>query len=258
MLETRTVRWEGFYNARDLGGLPTIDGRITRRGALIRSADLRFVTAAGWQTAFDAGVRTVIDLRNDDEIRPRSLPGPTLAGGSASFAPPSASPVVPPGIDALWVPLDDIEDIEFWRNLNDEQLNGTPLYYQPFLMRKPERCVAAMAAIARARPGGVIFHCGAGRDRTGLVALLVLSLAGVEPSAIADDYELSTNQVVPLFAAFGHDDPTPSIEAALTRRDTTAVAVILDILNSLDVTQHLRAGGLTDADFAALRNRLRE
>jgi Tyrosine phosphatase family len=67
----RNIAWEGFANARDLGGLPTRDGRVTRLGAYIRSGDLRFVTAVGWQTAREASVRTIIDLRNDGGGRPR-------------------------------------------------------------------------------------------------------------------------------------------------------------------------------------------
>src|SRR5258708_28802036 len=70
----RAIWWEGFYNARDLGGRPTISGAATRYGVLIRSADLRFVTAVGWQSAVDAGFRTVLDLRNDDEAEPGSIP----------------------------------------------------------------------------------------------------------------------------------------------------------------------------------------
>jgi hypothetical protein len=55
---------EGFVNARDLGGLPTRDARVTDRGALLLwSADPRFVTEAGWRAADHTGVRTVIDLR---------------------------------------------------------------------------------------------------------------------------------------------------------------------------------------------------
>lgn len=61
----RDIAWEGFYNARDLGGLPTRDGRTTRHGALIRSADPCLVTPAGWRAATAAGVRTVVDLRNE-------------------------------------------------------------------------------------------------------------------------------------------------------------------------------------------------
>jgi protein-tyrosine phosphatase len=65
----------------------------------------------------------------------------------------------------------------FWRRVWDEGLDGTPLYYRPFLEEKAERCAAAVAALADARTGGVLVHCGIGRDRAGLVALL-LDLVG--------------------------------------------------------------------------------
>jgi hypothetical protein len=75
---SREVTWEGFFNARDLGGLPTRDARMSDCGALIRSADPRFVTEAEWRTAHDAGVRTVIDLRCGESRGRRS---------SSSFTP---------------------------------------------------------------------------------------------------------------------------------------------------------------------------
>lgn len=238
MAWTRQIRWPGFHNARDLGGLPTLSGRVTRFGALIRSGDLRFVTPAGWQAAHAAGFRTIIDLRNDDEVRP----GRPL--------------VLPAGLDRIQVPLDDIQDVCFWRRLNEEGLNGTPLYYRPFLAAKPGRCTAALAAIARARPGGVIFHCVAGRDRTGLIALLLLALAGVRPTAIADDYALSAGQLGPLFAALNVPDSTTSIEAELRRRGTTARAAVLDALSGLDAAARLQAAGLLETDIVSLRSRL--
>jgi protein-tyrosine phosphatase len=238
MAWTRQIRWPGFHNARDLGGLPTLSGRVTRFGTLIRSGDLRFVTPAGWQAAHAAGFRTIIDLRNDDEVRP----GPPV--------------VLPAGLDRIEVPLDDIQDVCFWRRLNEEGLNGTPLYYRPFLAAKPGRCAAALAAIAQARPGGVIFHCTAGRDRTGLIALLLLALAGVRPAAIADDYALSAGQVRPLLAALDVPDTTTGIEAELRRRGTTARAAVLDALSGLDAASRLRAAGLRDTDITTLRSRL--
>jgi protein-tyrosine phosphatase len=95
----------------------------------------------------------------------------------------------PAGIQTRLLSLDDVEDLDLWRSLNGEGLNGTPLYYRPFLDAKPERIAAVLTAIAR-MPGGVIFHCGAGRDRTGLISLLLLVLADVMPEAIVADYEL--------------------------------------------------------------------
>ena len=250
----RAVAWEGFYNTRDLGGLPARSGRTTRRGAFFRAADLRFVSDAGWAQAREAGVRTVIDLRNPDEIRP-TAGAPTALAGSAQFA-AAAGPVTPAGLDRVEVPLDDIDDLEFWRYVNHEGLNGSPLYYRVFLERKPERCAAVMTAIARAAPGGVLFHCGSGRDRTGLVALLLLALAGVGPDAIAADYDLSTEAVRPLYAVMGTEDQGPAIAAILAERGTTTAAAVRATLDGFDVRQYLLEAGVDGRDLDDIRHRL--
>ncbi|MFI7118651.1 tyrosine-protein phosphatase [Amycolatopsis sp. NPDC049868] len=141
------MTWEGFYNTRDLGGLPTRSGQTTRHGAFFRAADLRFVTDEGWSQARQAGVRTIVDLRNADEIRPATAKSPTALAGSAQFTAATAGVTTPTGVDRIEVPLDDIEDIEFWQHINSEQLNGSPLYYRPFLERKPGRCAAVRCRI---------------------------------------------------------------------------------------------------------------
>jgi protein-tyrosine phosphatase len=250
-----TLDWDGFHNARDFGGLPTRDGRLTRPGALIRSAGLFLVTAAGWQAAYDAGLRTVVDLRNDDEIRSGAEPGLTALGGSAVLTgfQPAAEP--PAGIDRVEVPLDGVEDVEFWRYLNGAQLNGTPLYYTPFLRSKPDRCAAAVTAVARAAPGGVLFHCARGRDRTGLVALLLLSVLGVEPEVIAADYERSAEPLRVFSEALGRPDDGPQIAALMARHGATVRDAILDTLDGFDACAYLLAAGVSNADIAALRER---
>lgn len=147
----RHLDWEGCFNVRDLGGLPTSDGRTTRRGAIVRADALDALTAAGWKALLRHGVRTVVDLRNDDELRPDAAPRP-------------------PAITSVHVPLDAGEDREFWDVWASGPQFGTPLYYRPHLERLPARSVAALRAIARAGPGGVAFHCVGGRDRSGQVA----------------------------------------------------------------------------------------
>lgn len=259
MTDDREISWEGFANARDLGGLPTGSGRTIRRGALVRSADLRFVTAAGWRAAERSGVRTVVDLRNDDEVRPQPAgPGPTALGGSAQFTPVAGGPSVPPGLRRVQLPLDGVEDTEFWRHLNAERLNGTPLYFTPFLARRPDRCAAAVTAVARAGPGGVIFHCGSGRDRTGLLALLLLALLGVPAEVIAADYQLSTEPLRALYARMGRADEGPIIERILAEKGTTARAAILATLDGFDARAYLLAAGVSADDLAALRARALE
>jgi protein-tyrosine phosphatase len=253
---TRHITWEGFINARDLGGLPTQDGRVTRFGAYIRSADFRFATEAGWRMARDTGVRTVIDLRNDVEIRQDTAQRSSRSAGPAPFA--VAATAVPPPCDIRRseVALDDIEDTAFRRFLKSERLDTPPLSFRPFLDRQPERCAAVITALASAPPGGVLFHCRFGRDRTGLVTLLVLAVAGVEPEAIADDYEMSTEPLRQLFARTGKPDQGAIIEAALAERDTTVRDAILATLDGFDAGTYLLAAGASHASLAAIRRRL--
>ncbi|WP_033293309.1 tyrosine-protein phosphatase [Amycolatopsis jejuensis] len=231
----RAVRWEGFFNTRDLGGLPTRSGGRTAQAGFYRAADLRFVTDAGWRQARESGVRTIVDLRNAAEI---TTPGAT-------------------GICRIEVPLDGVEDVAFWRHIAAEQLDGSPLYYRLFLEQKADRCAAVLTALARAEPGGVLFHCGAGRDRTGLIALLLLALADVEPEAIAADYDLSAEAVRPLFAALGVEDQSPVIKVILESRGTTTRQAILDVLSGFDPEQYLLHAGMHPKDVNSLRNRLR-
>jgi protein-tyrosine phosphatase len=252
----RTVRWEGCYNARDLGGLPTVTGASTRYGRLIRSADPRFITAAGWEAVRAAGIRAVIDLRNPDEVEPGSQPTATL--GAGTFAVPAAQTTAtrPGDIETLLIPLDDIEDLDLWRRFSEEELDGTPLYYRPFLDAKPERVAAALTAIARVPDGGVVFHCASGRDRTGLISLLLLSLAGVTPEAIVADYELTLGQIAPLYAALGLDIEEFDVHAHLRSRGTTVSEIIISLVRDLDVAEYLAAAGVSAADINTLRTRL--
>ncbi|MET9000577.1 tyrosine-protein phosphatase [Amycolatopsis sp. Hca4] len=248
------MSWPGFHNTRDLGGLPATSGKTTRFGAFFRAADLRFVTEAGWAQARAAGVRTVVDLRNADEIRPAAEPR-TAQAGSAQFTADTAGPATPAGIERLEVPLDDVDDLAFWQHINGAGLNGTPLYYPVFLRRKAGRCAAVVKAMAHA-DSGVLFHCGMGRDRTGLVALLLLALAGVEPRAIAADYALSAEALGDLVAAMGADDQGPVIRAALAKHRTTAEGAVLATLEEFDVERYLLAAGVTGGELRAVRARL--
>jgi len=252
----RVVRWEGFHNARDLGGLPTVTGASTRYGRLIRSADTRFITAAGWAAAHDAGICVVIDLRNADEVEPGSVPAATLGAGTFAMPAARATTARPADIQTMLIPMDDIEDLGLWRHLNAEGLNGTPLYYRPFLDAKPERVAAVLTAIARVPGGGIIFHCGGGRDRTGLISLLLLSLAGVTPEAIAADYELTFVQLAPLYAALGIEPDERDAREYLKSRGTTVTETITSLVRDLDVADYLAAAGVSGADIDALRRRL--
>jgi protein-tyrosine phosphatase len=204
---------------RDLGGIRTSDGRAIRPGALVRARSLDDLGEDGWAAIHALGVRTLIDLRNDDE----------------RAAAPS-----PSGITAVHLPLDG-SDREFWDEWSADWRFGTPVYYGPHISRFPERSLAVLTTIAYAPPGGVLFHCMGGRDRTGMITMLVLALVGVAPDDIAADYEHSA----------GLCDDAESVTEGLTRAGTTARAELLRTLQLLDLN------ALVAADLrAALRARL--
>ncbi len=233
----RHLDWEGCFNVRDLGGLRKIDGRETRRGRLVRANRLDRLTAAGWAAVSAHGVRTVIDLRNDDELGVDVAPRPS-------------------SVRTIHLPLDGSEDREFWDIWGSGPQFGTPLYYRPHLDRFPDRSAAVISVIARAEPGAVAFHCGGGRDRAGQVAMLLLALVGVVPEEIAADYALSAERLRPDYAALGKEDQGPLLERFLAERGTTATEVIITTLNDLDVEARLLDAGLTSQDVVALRRRL--
>jgi protein-tyrosine phosphatase len=194
-------------NARDLGGLPTADGRETSFRSVIRADAPDRLSAAGWTALRDYGVRTIVDLRNDDE-----------RGEQAE---------VTDGVEVVHVPLDRLdEDPEFWDDWMHGPQFATPLYYAPFLERFPHSLDAALDAIESARPGGVVFHCVGGRDRTGLVAIAVLAAAGVAPETIADDYVLAAER-----AHTYH----PALEEFLAERGTSARALVEQLAASLEL-----------------------
>ena len=153
--------------------------------------------------------------------------------------------VVPPhpDIQVVSVEIEDVTNEEFVEKWASTELWSTPLYYTDALNLWAHRHVAALKAIAQAQPGGVLFHCIRGHDRTGIISLLLLAFAGVSPDDILADYELSVD---------------PEREELLAREHTTTRETILATLASIDAENYLREGGLNQTDIDALRARFLE
>jgi protein-tyrosine phosphatase len=240
MVDDRHLDWEGGFNIRDLGGIGGADGHVTIRGAVVRSGSLHHLTAAGWSELQAFGIRTIVDLRNDDE---RAADGYTVPTAEITLA---------------HLPIEEEKqesDIEFWKEWRP--FFCTPLYYAAFLKHFPDRCATAIATIANAQAGGVLFHCGIGRDRTGLIAMLILKLAGVAHEDIAADFAMSTERLRPHWERLGRANDEEAIANLLARRNTTSAdAMLSSVTTSVDIYAILREGGLTDDDLEALRKRL--
>ncbi len=226
MTENRRLSWDGCVNVRDLGGLRAHDGRVTRWGAVVRGDHPARLTAAGWSALYAHGIRTIISLRTHGQVEdvPDTAPRPS-------------------DLTTVCVEIEDVTDTEFLHKWAVTDLWSTPLYYQDALKRWPERHAAALAAIARAQPGGVLIHCKRGVDRTGIMAILLLASVGVRPDEIVADYELSLD---------------PEREELLAREHTSTRQVISATLDWLDMDAYLREGGLSQDDLAAVRARLLE
>lgn len=233
----RHLDWEGCFNVRDLGGLRTTDGRRTLSGRVVRADALDALTASGWAALSAHGVRTVIDLRNDDERGIDAAPRPA-------------------SVTTVHLPLDGSEDREFWDIWDSGPQFATPLYYGPHLQRFPERSAAVVSAVARAEPGGVVVHCASGRDRAGQVSMLLLALVGVAVEDIAADYALSAERLAARYAARGEPDQGPLVDAFLAHRGTSGAEIIAALVRDLDVEGVLLDAGLTSEDVRALRRRL--
>jgi protein-tyrosine phosphatase len=229
----RILLADGLVNGRDLGGLPRADGTLTPRGVFFRSANVDWVTPDGWQQIYDAGIRTVVDLRQqrerDADIQTR-----------------------PDWLNTVHVDLDGLENTEFWADYWDNGLVGTALYFLPHLSAMPERAGAALSAIVDAPPGGVLFHCMGGRDRTGIIAMLLLSVIGTEPDAIVDDY-LETVRLGDLRAVSAERNTVEfELNEICRRYGTTTEGAFRAALAGLKLNDFVEASGLTGPDLVGL------
>ncbi|MCE7006886.1 tyrosine-protein phosphatase [Kibdelosporangium philippinense] len=228
-MDARQLDWPGCFNVRDLGGLATADGKHTRMKAVVRSDAPDKLTERGWAALRGYGIRTIVDLRNPAE-RDKM---PELAD-----------------IDVVNVRMDPVDDVEFWAEWGTG-LHGTALYFQPYLERFPHLPWTVLRAITHAKPGGVLINCAAGRDRTGLMALLLLALAGVSGEVIADDYEASFPRLTLMAQTLGIEDYEQRTKAMVERRGTTTRALVLETVRFLDISRYVSAD-----DLPLLRDRL--
>jgi protein tyrosine/serine phosphatase len=178
------VNWielEGACNARDLGGLPTIDGRSTRHGVLLRSDNLQDLTAGDLQRL--AHVDAVIDLRTGAEVEITG-PGPLREAGVTHHH----LDLIPHGFDGR------SELVE--RTIPDESAGEHAMdhFYIDYVRDAPHAIADALRAIATSQ-GAVLVHCAAGKDRTGVLVSIALSLVGVTRDAVVADYARSAERI---------------------------------------------------------------
>lgn len=207
-----TMRWlelEGAVNARDLGGLPTVDGGRIAERTLLRSDNLQGLTATDIKLLVEEfGLSTVVDLRSTHEVRSEG-PGPLTAVESVRHLHHSVLPERGKATDAA---------TDAFMTRRERTLAGYPgdpmcALYLGYLEDRPDGVVGALRTITRS-PGAALVHCAAGKDRTGVVVALALSVAGVERDLVIDDYAASATRIAAILARL-RASPTyaPDLEA---------------------------------------------
>jgi protein-tyrosine phosphatase len=229
----RDLVWDGCSNVRDLGGHATGDGGTTRFGAVVRSDSRAHLTDAGWDALLAYGVSRIVDLRRDDEL----ADDPPRAA-EVEVVHVSLMAGIEPG-DAGWAAM--VAEAEAAPDALGEYI----VFYDWALERCAPAIVRSLTAVASAPPGAVVVHCVGGKDRTGLVAALLLRLCGVSLEDVDADYALTETRLRP---RLGEVATAPA----------GAMTIVLDRLEQRhgSIEEYLVASGLAPAAIDALRARL--
>lgn len=259
--QSQTLDLVGGCNFRDLGGYRAACGGMVRRGLIYRSGVLTYLTEADHVAIAQLGIRTIIDLRRDDEIaaEPTRWPEPVR-----NLSWQLDESIASSQRGAAWEKVATGPELRAW-------LMGSYPTMQDWLVQPLRGLCNALLD----DQGPLVFHCAAGKDRTGFCAAVILGLAGVDEDTILADYAL-TDTAVDLYAftrthraaRMGLTDGehpfekmAPDVREALMRADPAYLKAALDSVAERhgSIAGYAQAAlGLDEAKIAAIRERLVE
>jgi protein-tyrosine phosphatase len=190
LIDPRFVDLRGAFNFRDLGGLPTLDGAQTRHGVLFRSDALHHLERSDLDRLAALGIMAVVDLRSPAEVENH---------GRGLLAEES--------IGWFHLPLGDVGAPGY---APSAALAAGDLgqHYIETLPERSDQLVRVIEHLADPASLPAVFHCTAGKDRTGMVAALVLEIVGVGADAIIADYTLTDPVMPQIVQRFVAPDPS--------------------------------------------------
>jgi protein-tyrosine phosphatase len=201
---------KGLFNVRDLGGYPAAGGRV-KWGLLYRSGDLANLATESRADLEARRIRTIVDFREDEERR--RLPDGKIATVRES---------VP-------LPIKTGSLIDFYdaRDAADAEGKMECLYGKmPSAVIEQYRILFRLLADREKPP--LLFHCSAGKDRTGLAAALILSALGVDREAVIQDYLLSAECLRGKYDAFLEENPSAEPFMTVRRNFISAALEAID------------------------------
>jgi protein-tyrosine phosphatase len=239
----RIIALEGAVNFRDLGGYATTDGQRTRWRVLFRADGLSELTEPDLVIMRELGIRTVIDLRTGHELEQSRF-----------------------DVDAHPVEFHHFPFIKSLTNVED--FNRAPGFlgaqYREMLEDAAPQIVGALAALAAPDARPAVFHCTAGKDRTGLLSALVLSLLGVPEDTVVADYALSGAAMARLRAKLVVKYPDGKLliedsDAILSADPANMIALFAHLKERFGtVTEYATTIGVPDEVVARLRQAMLE
>ena len=235
--------WDGAFNLRDLGELPLAEGGTTVPGRVFRSGSREYVTTSGWIQASAAGLHTVVDLRNAPTETARLPFHATIDESVMETFCVLNRPTESPGDEDFMTVCGP------WLDHPRSYADNVAFY--------PAKFAAVFRAIAESA-GPVLIHCAAGRDRTGMVIAMLLSLTGVRHDAIIDDYEVAVRAVNAHLATHpGEGRESAHTAEHLNERIAERRTALAGWLTSFDVSAYLASAGLAEAEILRLGQLLR-
>ena len=237
--QSRALEFPNLLNARDLGGYATTDGAQTRWRSLLRADDLSQLTEPGLQALADYGVRTILDLRWPQEAERH----------------PSPVPARLPQLRYARISLLTRTEDE-WRLRSRDA--AKELWKCEVLDQVRAELRHVLGFIAAAPPEPLLFHCVAGKDRTGLIAALLLALADATPEAIARDYSVSGENLREGYLQRYADTHRALVLEALRCPEEGAYNMLAVLERAGGVRAYLAQIGLSPQEIERLRARLRD
>lgn len=228
----RLLPLAGAFNFRDLGGYPVPGGRVTRWGRLFRSDTLHELTPGDVAMLRSMGLATIIDLRTARELeltgrgplgdlpiayRHLSVIGEGGEAGEAVAAPAPAG--------------EDLAERYLW-----------------YLDTGGKALVDALTMVAGPDSLPLVFHCAAGKDRTGVLAALVLEMLGVAPEAIVADYAITAERMELIMGRYRSD---PNFAGRISTVPSSRFSVEGDTMARFIDGLHSRFGGARSWALAA-------
>lgn len=252
MAQMRRLPLKGLYNCRDLGGYPAENGRVTKFGVFLRSEAPCELPREDVEQLVDYGVTGTMDLRSEGERMAR----PNELRGHVSYYPMTLVH------KAAILGDDSQKQADFdWGTQYRSMAEDNPVFFREAL----EQCLR--------EPGAMLYHCTTGKDRTGLLSCVLLSIAGVSKEDIAADYCVSELYLAPVYAKMRSGEmklgvqpggkPTCIPGGDFERFFHTPAKAMLDFIGGLErdyggVVNFIRSCGVPEETIIALRRKMTE